>query len=111
MRVLTVSSSSVLPLLVTYVTVLPKRYRRGPLVSLSVSTLPGVYSVIMPSLSVVVVVVVVLEVCPQANGATTASAMLSSVFFIVILPIGFHGPDACFPPHSRRARVSPCQYC
>jgi hypothetical protein len=35
----------------------------------------------VPPPSVVVVVVVVLEVCPQANGATTASAMLSNVFF------------------------------
>jgi hypothetical protein len=43
----------------------------------------------VPSLSVVVVVVVVvvLEVCPQANGAITASAMLSSVFFMVILSL------------------------
>src|SRR5205085_12703522 len=43
----------------------------------------------VPPPSVVVVVVVVLEVCPQANGATTASAMLSRVFFIVILPLVF----------------------
>ena len=51
---------------------------------LSVITLPGVYSVIVPPPSVVVVVVVVLEVCPHANGATTASAMLNNVFFILI---------------------------
>jgi hypothetical protein len=51
---------------------------------LSVITLPGVYSVIVPPPSVVVVVVVVLEVCAQANGATNASAMLSTVFFIFI---------------------------
>ena len=52
-------------------------------------TLPGVYSVIVPPPSVVVVVVVVLEVCAQANGATNASAMLSIVFFILILPFRF----------------------
>src|ERR1043166_4186091 len=39
---------------------------------------------VVPSLVVVVVVVVVLEVCPQANGATTASAMLSNVFFMML---------------------------
>jgi hypothetical protein len=49
---------------------------------LSVITLPGVYSVIVPPPSVVVVVVVdVLDVCAHANGATTANAMLSIVFF------------------------------
>jgi len=46
-----------------------------------VITLPGVYSVIVPPPSVVVVVVDVLDVCAHANGATTASAMLSIVFF------------------------------
>jgi hypothetical protein len=60
--------------------------RRGPLVSLSAITLPGVYSVMVPLPVVVVVVVVVLEVCPQANGATNASAMLSIVFFTLFLP-------------------------
>jgi len=39
-------------------TVLPKRYVRGPLLSLSTITFPGVYSVIVPLPSVVVVVVV-----------------------------------------------------
>src|SRR5205085_9373928 len=53
--------------------------------------LPGVYSVIVPSLSVVVVVVVVLEVCAQANGAATASAMLRSVFFISSFRLMFFG--------------------
>src|SRR3954468_11273741 len=38
----------------------------------------------VPPPSVVVVVVVVLDVCAQANGAATASAMLSNVFFIRI---------------------------
>src|SRR5437868_6913457 len=52
--------------------------------------LPGVYSVIVPSLSVVVVVVV-LEVCAQANGAATASAMLRSVFFISSFRLVFSG--------------------
>src|SRR5437762_6974211 len=55
------------------VTVLPKRYRRGPPLSLSTMALPGVYSVIVPLPSVVVVVVVVSETCPHANGATTRS--------------------------------------
>src|SRR6266699_2389846 len=86
--VLTVSSSRVLPLRVTYVTVLPKRYRRGPLVSFSTIALPGVYSVIVPLPSVVVVVVVVSETCPHANGATTAKAMLKSTF-LMILPFFF----------------------
>src|SRR5215467_15319545 len=80
--VLTVSSSNTRPLRVTYVTVLPKRYRTGPLVSLSTIALPGVYSVIVPLASVVVVVVVVCETCPQANGATNANAMLNTAFFI-----------------------------
>src|SRR3954468_21648895 len=43
----------------------------------------------VPPPSVVVVVVVVLEVCAQANGATTASAMLSIVFFILSFPLDF----------------------
>jgi hypothetical protein len=41
-----------------------------------------VYSVIVPLASVVVVVVVVCETCPQANGATIANAMLNSIFFL-----------------------------
>ena len=81
----------------------------APLVSLSAITLPGAYSVTVRHRPVVVVVVVVLEVCPQANGATTANAMLNIVFFIVILPFGFHGAGVWFPPHSRRAHVSPFQ--
>src|SRR5438270_371104 len=52
----------------------------------------------VPPPSVVVVVVVVLEVCPQANGATTASAMLSRVFFIVILPLVFPRAGRTLPP-------------
>jgi len=51
--------------------------------SLSTIALPGVYSVIVPLPSVVVVVVVVSETCPHANGATTANAMLKSTFLIV----------------------------
>ena len=47
--------------------------------------LPGVYSVIVPLPSVVVVVVVVSETCPHANGATTANAILKSVFFMIPL--------------------------
>ncbi len=47
--------------------------------------LPGVYSVIVPLPSVVVVVVVVSETCPHANGATTAKAMLKSIFFMISL--------------------------
>src|SRR5438270_9235901 len=54
----------------------------------------------VPPPSVVVVVVVVLEVCPQANGATTASAMLSRVFFIVILPLVFPRAGRTLPPPS-----------
>src|SRR5439155_6061007 len=82
--VLTVSSSRTLPLRVTYVTVFPKRYVRGPALSLSTIVLPGVYSVIVPLPSVVVVVVVVSETCAHANGATTAKAILSSSCFIVL---------------------------
>src|SRR3954469_22258395 len=44
--------------------------------------LPGVYSVIVPLPSVVVVVVVVSETCAHANGAAMARAILISVFFI-----------------------------
>src|SRR5215469_7115726 len=44
--------------------------------------LPGVYSVIVPLASVVVVVVVVSETCPHANGASHANAMLNTAFFI-----------------------------
>src|SRR5436190_13256715 len=44
----------------------------------------------VPPPSVVVVVVLVVLVCPQANGATNASAMLSNVFFIV--PFRFEFP-------------------
>src|SRR5215510_2255542 len=82
--VLTASSSRTRPLRVTYVTVLPKRYRTGPLVSLSTIALPGVYSVIVPLASVVVVVVVVVvsETCAHANGATNAKAMLNRIFFM-----------------------------
>jgi hypothetical protein len=45
----------------------------------------------VPSLSVVVVVVVVLEVWAQANGAATASTMLRSVFFISSFRLMFFG--------------------
>src|SRR6266498_3529130 len=68
-------------------TVFPKWYVRGPLVSLSTITLPGVYSVIVPLPSVVVVVVVVSETCAHANGATTARARLINMFFIVFFPL------------------------
>jgi len=44
--------------------------------------LPGVYSVIVPLPSVVVVVVVVSETCAHANGAAMARAILINVFFI-----------------------------
>src|SRR6266496_4698878 len=67
-------------------TVFPKWYVRGPLVSLSTIVFPGVYSVIVPLPSVVVVVVVVSETCAHANGATTAKAILNSIFFIVLFP-------------------------
>ena len=46
--------------------------------------LPGVYSVIVPLPSVVVVVVVVSETWAHANGAATAKAILSSTCFIVL---------------------------
>jgi hypothetical protein len=47
-------------------------------------TLPGEYSVIVPLPSVVVVVVVVVsETCPHANGATTAKAMVKSIFLMI----------------------------
>jgi hypothetical protein len=38
--------------------------------------------VIVPLASVVVVVVVVSETCPHANGATNAKAMLNTSFFM-----------------------------
>lgn len=41
-------------------------------------TLPGVYSVIVPLPSVVVVVVVVSETCAHANGAAIIRAKLST---------------------------------
>src|SRR6266481_8613822 len=49
-------------------------------------TLPGVYSVIVPLPSVVVVVVVVSETCAQAKGAISARAKLSNVVFILLFP-------------------------
>src|SRR5437762_6253811 len=98
------------------VTVLPKRYRRGPPLSLSTIALPGVYSVIVPLPSVVVVVVVVSETCPHANGATTANAMLKSTFLIVFslsclvavavslrVPVEFWGRTTNLPPYWIRA--------
>jgi hypothetical protein len=51
--------------------------------------LPGVYSVIVPLPSVVVVVVVVSETCAHANGATTAKAILSSCFIVLSFFISF----------------------
>jgi hypothetical protein len=72
---------------------------------LSVIKLPGVYSVIVPPPSVVVVVVVVLEVCAQANGATTASAMLSNFSFtddLFLLWISRKGEHRETPSRSRR---------
>jgi hypothetical protein len=44
--------------------------------------LPGLNSVIVPLASVVVVVVVVSETWPHANGATNANAMLNTILFI-----------------------------
>jgi hypothetical protein len=44
--------------------------------------LPGVYSVIVPLASVVVVVVVVSDTCPHANGATNAKAILNTILFM-----------------------------
>jgi hypothetical protein len=44
--------------------------------------IPGVYSVIVPLPSVVVVMVVVCETCAHANGATNAKAMLNTIFFM-----------------------------
>src|SRR6266496_3346766 len=54
-------------------------------------TLPGVYSVIVPLPSVVVVVVVVSETCPHANGATTAKAMVKSIFLMISLSLSYYG--------------------
>src|SRR5439155_23990705 len=45
-------------------------------------------SVIVPLPSVVVVVVVVSDTCAHAKGATTAKAILSSIFFI-LFPLFF----------------------
>ena len=59
-------------------TVLPKRYRIGPLFSFKTITLPGVNSVIVPESDVVVVVVVVSETCAQAKGDATAKALINN---------------------------------
>ena len=64
---------------------LAKAVRPRSLLSLSMIALPGVYSVIVPLPSVVVVVVVVSETCAHANGATTANNMLKSIFFMISL--------------------------
>ena len=50
--------------------------------SLSTIVLPGLYSVIVPVASVVVVVVVVSETCAHAKGTTNAKAMLNTIFFM-----------------------------
>src|SRR5438552_5023008 len=55
--------------------------------------LPGLNSVIVPLASVVVVVVVVCETCPHANGATNANAMLKSIFFMFSPFFGYCGND------------------
>jgi len=72
------------------VTVLPKRYVFGPLLSRRTIVFPGVNEVIVPPPSVVVVVVV-SETCAHANGAATAKATLNSNFFIVSFLLVF--PD------------------
>ena len=71
----------------------------GPLVSLSTIALPGVNSVIVPLPSVVVVVVVISDTCAHANGATTANAMLKSIFFMISLScLSCHGNKVpCVP--------------
>ncbi len=46
--------------------------------------LPGVYSVMVPSPSVVVVVVVVCDTCAHANGAAKPNAMHKIAFFIFL---------------------------
>ena len=47
-------------------------------------TLPGVYSVIVPLPSVVVVVVVVSETYAHAKGVATARIILTNILFIVL---------------------------
>src|SRR5438094_1356020 len=97
------------------------------LVSLRTIALPGVYSVIVPLASVVVVVVVVsCETCPHANGATHAKAILRRTFFMIFpflfmaiklpLPVNF-GPGGRayrhivfgFGPHAGRLEI--CARC
>src|SRR5437773_10413819 len=81
--------------------------------------LPGVYSVIVPVPSVVVVVVVVSETCAHANGATTANAMLRSNFFMIspflfscgndkrpLSPLSFENSEN-LPLHSIRMQHGP----
>ena len=46
--------------------------------------LPGVYSVMVPLPSVVVVVVVVCDTCAHANGVASPNAMHSIILFIII---------------------------
>jgi hypothetical protein len=53
-----------------------------PPLSLSTITLPGVYSVMVPLPSVVLVVVVVSETCAHVKGAVITRAILTSIFFI-----------------------------
>jgi len=67
-------------------------------------TLP-VTPAITPNASVVEVVVVVDETCPQAKGATAANAMLNSVFFMLFLSswcaIGRNAPASRLVPDRR----------
>jgi len=42
----------------------------------------------------VVVVVVVSETCPHANGATTAKAMVNSIFLIISLSLCCYGDNS-----------------
>ena len=62
-------------------------------------------STIVPPPSVVEVVVVVDETCPQAKGATAANAMLNSVFFMLFLSswcaIGRNAPASRLVPDRR----------
>src|SRR6266496_807663 len=91
-------------------TVFPKWYVRGPLLSLSTIVLPGEYSVIVPLPSVVVVVVVVSDTCAHAKGATTARAILSNVFFIYCFLCFSAGPILLLTSFPRTRKCAPPVY-
>jgi len=64
----------------------------------------------VPLPSVVVVVVVVSDTCAHAKGATTAKAILSSIFFILFPLFLFRGANAPANELCSDAGYAPCLY-